>query len=243
MARITRAAKGALVAVLAGGLSAGALAEPMDEAAIRRHLEQELPQFPLDVIRPAPTPGMYEVLAGSEVWYITDDGKHLFEGNIYDLRSKRNLTESVRKEVRANVLAKYDSGSLLVYPPRGAPRHTITVVTDIDCVFCQRLHAHIEEFAAMGVEVRYLLSPRAGVDSGSFQKAVSVWCADDRQEALTRAKRREDIESRECANPVEEHMQIALALGTQSTPTIFSQDGTMVRGYRSPRELLALLSD
>ena len=239
---ITRAARRALPILLTAAAAPLAGAEPMDEQALRSHLQQALPQFTLDAVRPAPIPGLYEVLAGSEVWYVTDDGQHLLEGNIYDLQTRHNLTEAARKEVRANVLARYDAGSLLVYPADGPPLHTITVVTDIDCVFCQRLHAHIDELQELGVEVRYLLSPRAGLDSGSYRKAVSVWCADDPQDALTRAKRREDVERRECANPVEEHMNLALSLGTQSTPTIFQPDGTMIRGYRPPRELLALLS-
>ena len=38
---------------------------------------------------------------------------------------------------------------------------------------------------AMGVEVRYLAYPRAGLESESYYKIATAWCADDPNEALT----------------------------------------------------------
>jgi thiol:disulfide interchange protein DsbC len=44
--------------------------------------------------------------------------------------------------------------------------------------------------------------PRNGPDTDSWRKAEAVWCSADRQEALTRAKRGEDVKSARCETPI-----------------------------------------
>ena len=73
---------------------------------------------------------------------------------------------------------------MIVFSPE-EKRFTVSVFTDIDCVFCRRLHNELDEYLAAGIEVRYLLYPRNGPTSPSWAKAEDVWCADDRNEALT----------------------------------------------------------
>src|SRR5690242_21234491 len=67
------------------------------------------------------------------------------------------------------------------------PRHTLTVLTDIDCQYCRALNDDTPTLNAAGVAVRYLPFPRAGVDSESWEKAVAVWCAKDRKAAYQQA--------------------------------------------------------
>ena len=45
----------------------------------------------------------------------------------------------------------------------------------------------------LGVEVRYLAYPRAGIGSPSYRKIASAWCADNPNESLTALKNGEDI--------------------------------------------------
>ena len=46
---------------------------------------------------------------------------------------------------------------------------------------------------AMGIEVRYLAFPRAGVGSKTYNSMVSAWCADDPNTAITALKARQTI--------------------------------------------------
>ena len=224
-------------------LAAAASAET-NEVELRERLLELNPDLVPDQVRPAPVPGLYEVLYGAQVFYITDDGKYLISGGeLIDLDSRTSLTEISRATARAGLLEAYGADKMLVFPATGSRRHTIIVVTDIDCIYCQKFHEHMKDINASGIEVRYLLYPRAGVDSGSYHKSVSVWCASDRQDALTRAKRREQISPQTCANPVTEHMALVERIDIRSTPSIFLPDGALVRGYRPPAELLALLGD
>lgn len=225
-------------------LLAGSAVAEMGEEQIRERLLELFPDRPPDRIRLSPASGLYEILYGAEVLYITDDGEHLIlEGDLYDLDSRTNLAEAARAEARAGLLEAYGADRMLVFPATTSRRHSIVVVTDIDCPYCRQFHEHIEELNGAGIEIRYLLYPRAGEESESYRKSVGVWCSDDRQDALTRAKRLEPVPSRTCANPVAEHMALVNRINARSTPSIFLPGGRLVRGYRPPAELLALLGD
>ena len=231
-----------LLAALAAG--AAPAAEPLDADALRAHLLARFPDHVPDRIRRSPLPQLYEVVYGGAVLYVSADGRYLLRGaELFELESLTNLTDAVLDEARAQLLADYGTDRLVVYPARGERRHAVTVVTDIDCTYCRKLHGHIEELRGRGIEVRYLFFPRTGQDTPSYDKAVSVWCAPDRLDALTRAKRLEPLEARTCANPVVEHMELVENIGIESTPTIFRADGAVIRGYRPPLELQALLEE
>jgi thiol:disulfide interchange protein DsbC len=97
------------------------------------------------------------------------------------------------------------------------------------------------EYNKQGIKVRYLMYPRAGVGSESFAKAVAVWCADNRQEALTRAKNGEQVESKSCTNPVKEQFELGQRLGVRGTPSMILDNGEMVPGYVPPAQLAQML--
>ncbi|HIG79548.1 MAG TPA: DsbC family protein, partial [Cycloclasticus sp.] len=65
----------------------------------------------------------------------------------------------------------------------------------------------------------------------SYFKAISVWCAKDRKQALTDAKLNNKVVNKTCDNPIDAHMKIAQAFGVTGTPAIIADDGTMVPGF------------
>ncbi len=229
---------GLLSALLAGSSIAG---ESVSADQIRERLVKLFPDYVPDAVRAAPVPGLFEAVYGGEVLYITDDGRYLMRHTeLYDLNQMRNLTDEVRNASRAQMLEDYGTDKMVVFPAQER-KYYVTVITDIECPYCREFHEHIDALGRRGVEVRYLFYPRAGADSDSYRTSVSVWCADDSRAALTAAKRLQPIEERQCANPVLEHMDLVERIGIGSTPSIFLPDGTLVRGYRPPDELLAEL--
>jgi thiol:disulfide interchange protein DsbC len=132
---------------------------------------------------------------------------------------------------------------MVVFPPAGPTKHTVTVFTDIDCGYCRKLHQEIADYNQQGIKVRYLMYPRAGVGSESYNKAVWVWCADDRQDAITRAKRGEEIPHKTCANPVKEQFELGQTLGVRGTPSIILENGQMVPGYVPAAQLAQMLDE
>jgi len=212
------------------------------QAAIRKSLAAVLPGVTPDTIQPSPMQGVSEVLVGPRLFYISDDGRYLLQGSLIDLESRRDIGEERRKGLRLDALAKVGNENMIVFPAE-KERHTITVFTDIDCGYCRKLHKEIDQFNAAGITVRYLLFPRAGVDSPSFNKAVSVWCAKDRNDALTRSKAGENIEARSCDNPVQAQYELGGLLGVTGTPALILDDGELLPGYVPAKRLAQALDD
>ena len=119
--------------------------------------------------------------------------------------------------------------------------HTVTVFTDIDCGYCRKLHSQIDEYEDEGIRVRYVFYPRAGVKSESYKEAVSVWCSEDRNKAMTEAKAGRLMEEKTCDNPVQSHMELGELLGISGTPAIVLDNGDLVPGYVPPKRLAAII--
>jgi thiol:disulfide interchange protein DsbC len=128
-------------------------------------------------------------------------------------------------------------GGMIVF---GKPNlaHTITVFTDVDCQWCRQLHSQIDEYNKLGIRVRYLAYPRSGPDTESWTKAEAVWCAKDRNAALTRAKLGKSVDSSACAAPVAQHYALGRQMELSGTPGLILESGELVPGYMPPKSLL-----
>jgi thiol:disulfide interchange protein DsbC len=174
--------------------------------------------------------GVSEVLMGPAVFYITNDGRYLFQGSLIDMKTREDLSETRRKETRIAAINDFGEDRMIIFPAK-EPRHTITVFTDIDCGYCRKLHSEIDKYNAAGITVRYLLYPRSGPNSPSYDKAVSVWCKEDRRQALTDAKAGIQLAKADCDNPVKEEYDLGGLIGVRGTPAIILEDGEMLPGY------------
>jgi len=209
----------------------------------REELAAEFPGVDPNDVLEAVLPGMYEVAIGSSVAYVSKDGRYVLQGDLYDLNTSANLTEQRRAAARKQVLDAVDPETMIVFAPQNGPaKHTITIFTDIDCGYCRQFHREIAKVNELGVEVHYLFFPRTGPDTESWYKAEKVWCAEDRNTALTDAKLGGRVPEDECpSNPVEAHWDLGNLVGVRGTPSVFSSAGEQLGGYLTPEELLGLL--
>jgi thiol:disulfide interchange protein DsbC len=130
---------------------------------------------------------------------------------------------------------------LVFSPPAERVKATLNVFTDIDCGYCRKLHQEVPELNRLGIAVRYLAYPRAGVESVSYDKYVSAWCADNQQEAFTMAKLGEPITDKTCNNPVAVQHKIGAEMGVTGTPALLYNDGRLEMGYRNAATLARML--
>ncbi len=217
-----------------------ALADSGSHEAIETSLKKVLPDMKTDQIRPSPIEGVSEVQVGPRLFYVTNDGKYLLQGNLIDLHTRQDISENRRKTFRLEAVNAIGEQNMIIFPAKN-PRHTITVFTDVDCTYCRKLHKEINRYNDLGITVRYLLYPRSGANTPSYYKAVTVWCNENRQDALTRAKAGEELKSRECTNPVMALMELGQSMDLQGTPAIILDDGEMVPGYVPPAQLAQAL--
>jgi thiol:disulfide interchange protein DsbC len=193
-------------------------------------------------VRPSVIPGLYQVIVGPQVLYISQDAKLLFYGDIVNRESGKNLTTPLRDLARLQTVNAMDESSMIVFSPKKETKHTITVFTDIDCGYCKKLHSEINTYTDIGIKVRYMAYPRAGINSPSYNKAVNVWCSKDRKKAITTAKLNQAVTSEKCDDPVKRHMLIGEKLGVNGTPNLILDDGRMVPGYVPAAKLLDILN-
>ncbi len=198
------------------------------------------PGIPPSRIVPSAIPGLYEVTLGPHVVYMSEDGRHVVRGDLIEIESGENLTEASRSTARLAQLSQLNEADMVVFAPEET-KHTITVFTDVDCPYCAKLHRDVPKLTAQGVKVRYLAFPRAGISSGTYNKMVSVWCADDRVQAMTDAKARRPVVSKDCPNPVAEQYGLGRSLGIRGTPTIFLESGQMIPGYVPAERLVQMM--
>jgi len=225
-----------------GLLLAGALAplqpshaDDVDDV-IRTSLARAIPADQINEIRPAPMKGFREVRVGMSIFYVSEDGKYVIRGSVIDLDTRSDLTENRLSGIRKDKVDAVDVASMIIFPAK-QEKHVITVFTDIDCGYCRKLHDQIAGYNAAGITVRYLSFPRSGPNSEGFHKAVSVWCSDDRNVAMTKAKSGENPDKKECDNPVLEHLELGVQLGVNGTPAIILEDGSLLPGYVPPEKL------
>jgi thiol:disulfide interchange protein DsbC len=220
--------------------AAPVLADKAAAAKITARLSKMLPGYKIDSIRETPVDGLYEVMMGPEVVYVSGDGRYMVQGRLIDLVKRKDLTEPRQNEARKAAIDKIGEDKMVIFSPKDY-KHTVTVFTDVDCAYCRKFHSQIHDYEDEGIRVRYVFFPRAGVGSDSFYKAVSVWCSHDRQVALTEAKQGKDLPRKTCDNPVMEHMKVGESLGISGTPTIVLENGDLIPGYVPPKRLEALL--
>jgi len=216
--------------------------EKSDVAAIQKVFAKVLPGAKTDSIKPSALIGLYEVVYGAQVLYMSGDGRYVIQGDLIDLSDRTNLTEATRSVQRASLVQNIKDETSIIFSPEKV-KHTITVFTDIDCGYCRKLHREMDQYLAKGIKVRYLAFPRSGVDTKSYHKAVTVWCSDDQQAALTAAKSGTKQDTKTCENPIKDHMKLAEQFGVSGTPTIVFNNGEVVPGYVPAERLSRMLEN
>jgi thiol:disulfide interchange protein DsbC len=217
--------------------------QPAPAADSRAAIAAKFPEVRPEQISPSPIQGLYEVRIGSQIAYVSADGRYLLQGEIIDLDSDQNLTESRREGLRRDVLAGVSEAGMIVFAP-AKPTSTITVFTDVDCGYCRKLHKQIADYNAKGIKVRYMFFPRSGPGSESWTTAEQVTCAKDPRVALTRAKLGETLQAKPCQpNPVAQHYKIGKEFAVQGTPAIILESGELIGGYLDPVELSKYMAE
>jgi thiol:disulfide interchange protein DsbC len=213
---------------------------------IRKNLLMLIPVEP-DQINKTPVTGLYEVMYGPRIVYVTEDGRFLVQGNIIDMQTRENITEPRLMKAKIDAVEAVGVDHMLTFsPPEGiAVKHRVNVFTDIDCGYCRKLHAEMADYNKQGIEIRYLFYPRAGRGSESYKKAVRVWCARDRHSAMDIAKAGNPVPDSniDCENPVDDHMTLGAMVGVSGTPALVLDDGKLVPGYVPANRLIKMLDE
>ena len=225
-------------------LAPGVFAQSKDkavEATILKKLRGARPDLEFTKATPSVLPGLYEVeFKGGGLIYSSESGDHFLVGEVYEVKQDRivNLSEAKKDVLRAAEVKNLKASDMVVYSPKGEVKASMYVFTDVDCGYCRLIHKEVPSLNEMGVEVRYLAFPRAGIGSNSYKKIASAWCAKDKQGALDELKAGKNIDIDVCdPNPISEQYSLGQKLGVTGTPAIVLESGELIPGYLKAPEL------
>lgn len=210
------------------------------EQNITSKLNTMMPEFTIDNIEKTPVNNLYMVTSGAQVLYVSNDAKIVIQGDMYDVQNSKqpvNLSDNVRQVAVKNIMDKVDPSTMIIYPAKNE-KTKITVFTDIDCTYCRALQKEVKELNEAGITVRYMAFPRTPKGTPSYNKAVYVWNAKDRNQAYTDAIGGKDPAVATGNTIVDDHHKVAEAIGVNVTPVIVMQNGKTIPGYLPAKQLI-----
>lgn len=221
------------------------------EAVILERLKQARSELSFGEPRPSPIKGLYQVqVTGGPLLYVTPEGDKFIAGEMFsiDPGGFARVEDPYVVEQRKRLLAAIKPEESIIFKPKGETKAVVYVFTDVDCGYCRLLHRQIHTYKEgaqelpgyndLGIEIRYLAYPRAGIPSQSAEKLVTAWCAKDKQKTLTALKNEEQVQPSLCEkNPVAAHFKLGGEVGVNGTPAIWFPDGKLMPGYLPPADL------
>ncbi|BDT73515.1 putative thiol:disulfide interchange protein DsbC [Comamonadaceae bacterium OS-4] len=231
----------ATVGLALAAFATGAFAQ---EAAIREAIAKRVPQLKsIDEVRPAGIPGLYEVRAnGVEIYYTDAKGNYLIQGNLYETKGLRNLTEE-----RINKLTSIKFSSLPLKDAftivRGNGSRKLAVFEDPNCGYCKRFERDLQKID--NVTIYMFLYPILGADSA--EKSKAIWCSKDKVAAWQDWMLRDQPAPAAAAmcdtSPLARNVEFGKTYRIQGTPTLLFEDGNRVPGAIDAQQIEKHLKD
>jgi thiol:disulfide interchange protein DsbC len=212
-----------------------AASETTDISQVKAKLQAAL-GMQISSIGDAPVSGLLQIMTEKGLFYTSQDGKYLLQARIYNIEDgMRNITEEALGSVRLGGLEEFKD-AVIEYKANNE-KYVVNIFTDITCGYCRKLHNEMKQYNDLGITVRYLAFPRGGINSSSYTDMVSVWCAEDKQDAMDNAKAGGAVASKNCETKVAEQYAFGQRIGVNGTPNIIMPDGSVIPGYQPPEQL------
>ncbi len=221
-----------LAAALTGSLPAVA-----NEAVIRKAIIERMPNAPkIDEVRPAPMPGLWEIRIGPEVRYTDPTGSFLIEGELIDLKAKKNLTADRVAQINRVDFSALPFKDAVVWKS-GNGKRRIAVFADPNCGYCKRFEVALQEMK--DVTVYTFLLPILGGDSP--EKTRAIWCSKDKTAAWLGWMLKGEQPPKPPAScddaAIERNLALSRKIHVNGTPAIILEDGNRIPGAVGPVEL------
>lgn len=225
-------------AALAADAPGNLIKRPSPESVITAKISQAIPQYKITSVRPSPIEGLYLVTVGGSDLLVTADGSKFIQGDIFNVTAAgyTKWEDPALIAERKKMLATVNPKDAIIFKP-ATTKAVVYVFTDVDCGYCRKLNSEMADYNKLGIEIRYLAFPRAGIPSPSADRLVTAWCSKDKQGTLTKIKEGYEVPAAICANPVEAQFNLGVSLGVNATPALWMPDGNIRLGYLPPKQL------
>lgn len=203
------------------------------EATVKDALHKNYPQLgKIEKVNKTHILGLYEVITRDQLLYTDEKVQYLINGNIYELKSMRNLTEE-----RARQLFAVDFNALpfelAIKRVKGDGQRKMAYFTDPNCGYCKKLEQELKNID--NVTLYLFMYP---LFQGSDEKVKAVWCSKDQIKAW------DDLmlnnvrpQASTCDAPSGKVLELGRKLNVSGTPALIFADGVVVPGYMPAPDL------
>jgi thiol:disulfide interchange protein DsbC len=203
-------------------------------------LKKNFPAVPFDTITPSNIPGLYEVIAGQQIFYYAPDAECIVGGPIV-MKGGRNLTEEkfrVLEQKRLSAMAqKLKELPLDKALKIGSGKNTIIEITNPDCSHCRRA---AQFFQGRTDVTKYIFFFPLAMYKNAEPKIRHILCAKDKAKAYQDAMtgKLDDMKFQVCNDSdvdalIKVHNEATMKLGVTGTPLFFI-NGQPVMGANIP---------
>jgi len=223
-------------AVLVSLVAAAPLAQA-NEAVIRKALTERLPNLPkIEEVKASPMAGLWEIRIGNEIRYTDPTGSYLIEGELIDLKARRNLTEERISKLTAVDFASLPLKDAVVWK-NGNGKRRIAVFADPNCGYCKRFEKSLQD--VKDITVYTFLIPILGGDSPD--KSRAIWCAKDSTAVWQSWMLDGKVPAKQTGvcdeAAIDRNLALSRRLHVNGTPNIILEDGTRAPGALSAEQL------
>lgn len=169
-----------LAVLLATALLASCVdAQNTVEANIKKALEPHLGGAKIESVKETPYGGLYEVRVAGDILYTDKKGEFLVIGQVYDVKSSRNLTRERIDDINKIKFSDLPL-EMALKQVKGDGKRTIAVFEDPNCGYCKRLRqTTLNEIDNVTI---YTFMYNI-LSQDSFTKSKNIWCAPNRNKA------------------------------------------------------------
>jgi thiol:disulfide interchange protein DsbC len=203
------------------------------ENEIRQSLQSKFPDIgKIEHVAKTPYAGLYEVVIDDRLMYTDAQGEYLFEGNVIETKSRRDLSEERRRVLFAIDFDKLPL-DLAVKKVKGNGKRRMAIFTDPNCSFCKRLEKELS--TVNNVTVYFFMYP---IFPGSDEIVRNVLCSKTPVKAwddwmlsgITPAKAT-------CSTQTDKVLALGRKLHVNGTPNLVFANGIQVPGLLPAAEL------
>lgn len=210
-----------------------------DEAVIRKNIAERVPQFPrIEEVNKAPVPGLFELrVNGVDIFYTDAEGNYLIQGNVFDTRQRRNLTEERVAKLSALDFEALPFKDALVLV-QGNGKRRLAVFEDPNCGYCKRFERDLQKVD--NVTIHMFLYPILGPDS--LERSKQIWCSKDVAKAWTDFMVRDQAPGQTVTPACDvaaltRNVEFGRKYKINGTPTLLFADGSRVPGAISAAQV------
>jgi thiol:disulfide interchange protein DsbC len=231
------------ITYLAVGLLLAATVACADESSVRKSVQAKFPRANVQTVTKLPYLGLYEVVVNGEILYADENFDYMiYEGNIIETKTDRNLTEE-RKRKLAVIPFDELPLDLAFKKVKGKGERKLAVFSDPDCPFCKRIEGDLAKLD--NVTIYMFLFPIDALHPQATDKAKRIWCSPDKAKAWDDyvSKGIVPTASPTCDNPVNKLVEFGTKRGINATPTLVFANGDRVPGAISASQIEKLMSN